>query len=590
MNWEQFRAILWLRWRLTRNQLTRGSGFGAVIAALAGVILVMVALGASVGATLVGALALGKVSAMVLMFVWDGVTFFAILFSFIAVLTELQRSETIDLTRLLHLPISLRQVFVFNYLTSLVSLGTVLCLALMLGLATGLTISRGLRFVLAVPLALTFIFMLTAWIYCLRGWLLSLMVNPRRRRAIIMWITLGVIVIAQSPQLINFAVQKQNRANRQSRQAAQNEAEKNGQKAPAAKMPGESLSQFAAMAQRIHPWVPVLWLPNGARGLAAGEVLPALWGGAGMFALGCWGLSRAYRATLRFYRADDRGKPVKVKAASPATQKPVGNWIATRLPWLADDTAALALMQLRSMTRAPEVRMMLALGLFMAVFLPVAILWRGGNPAKISEVAKPFIGTLVVVMILFSLLQLVCNQFGCDRDGFRSLVLLPTPRERLLFGRNLALLPLASAIAILPLVAMSWFARLSALIAMATALQFVAAFLLFCTIGNIASILMPYRIAAGSLKPSKQSWQTSLTMMAVHLSFPLVIWVVFIPPAIGFGAEQLGWLSAAPVNLLGSLVLVGLFAALYWLTLRPLGRLLQRRETHILTAVTEVME
>jgi len=247
-------------------------------------------------------------------------------------------------------------------------------------------------------------------------------------------------------------------------------------------------------------------------------------------------------------------------------------------------------MQFRSMTRAPEVRMMLALGLFMAVFLPVAILWRGGNPAKFSEVGKPFIGTLVVVMILFSLLPLVCNQFGCDRDGFRSLVLLPTPRERLLFGRNLALLPLASSIAILPLVAMIWFARLSVLIAMATALQFVAAFLLFCTIGNVASILVPYRIAAGSLKPSKRSWQTSLAMMGVHLSFPLVIWVVFIPPAIGFGVERLGWLPAAPVNLLASLVLVGLFAVLYWLTLRPLGRLLQRRETHILNAVTEVME
>ena len=57
MNWEQFRAILWLRWRLTRNQLTRGSGVGAVIAALAGVMLVLLAVGAGVGATLLGALA-----------------------------------------------------------------------------------------------------------------------------------------------------------------------------------------------------------------------------------------------------------------------------------------------------------------------------------------------------------------------------------------------------------------------------------------------------------------------------------------------------------------------------------------------------
>jgi hypothetical protein len=92
MNWEQFRAILWLRWRLTRNQLTRGSGLGAVLAALAGAALVMIALGAGLGATLAGALALRQASATVIMFVWDGVTFFVLSFSLIAVLTELERS------------------------------------------------------------------------------------------------------------------------------------------------------------------------------------------------------------------------------------------------------------------------------------------------------------------------------------------------------------------------------------------------------------------------------------------------------------------------------------------------------------------
>ena len=315
-----------------------------------------------------------------------------------------------------------------------------------------------------------------------------------------------------------------------------------------------------------------------------------MWGGVGMCALGWLGLSRAYRATLRFYRAEESAKPVRPKAAPAGRSKPARNWIETRLPWLPEDTAGLALMQLRSMTRAPEVRMMLALGLFMAIFLPAMLLWRGGKVTTFPEAGKPFMGTVAVVMILFTLLQLVCNQFGCDRDGFRSLVLLPTPRERLLFGRNLALFPLASAIALIPLVAVSWLAKLSALVVMATVLQFVAAFLLFCTIGNLASILVPYRVASGSLKPSKQSWRTQVAIMVVHLLFPMIISVVFIPPAIGFGVERLGWLPAAPVNLLGALVLIGVFAVLYWFTLRPLGRLLQRREPKILSAVTEVME
>jgi hypothetical protein len=36
MNWEQLKTILWLRWRLTRNQWARSGGLGAVIAVLAG--------------------------------------------------------------------------------------------------------------------------------------------------------------------------------------------------------------------------------------------------------------------------------------------------------------------------------------------------------------------------------------------------------------------------------------------------------------------------------------------------------------------------------------------------------------------------
>jgi len=318
-------------------------------------------------------------------------------------------------------------------------------------------------------------------------------------------------------------------------------------------------------------------------------VLPALWGGAGMFVLGWLGLSRAYRATLKFYRADEKAKPIAAKPSLPKNAKPARNWVEGHLPWIPEDTAALTLAQLRSMTRAPEVRMMLAMGLFMSVFLPLVIFWSGGGRLHFSEAGKPFIGTGAVVMVLFTLLQLVCNQFGCDRDGFRGMVLLPTPRDRLLLGKNLALLPLASAVALLPLAAVSILAKLPMLVVVATLLQFAAALLIFCTIGNLSSIVAPFRVAQGSLKPTKQSWQTTLVMLAVHFLFPLAIAPVFIPPALGMVARTLGW-PAEPVSLIAALGLAGACGAVYWFTLRPLGRMLQRRETKILHAVTEVME
>jgi len=592
MNWEQFRAILWLRWRLTRNQLTRGSGFGAVIAAIAGVMFVVLAVGAGLGAFTVGALALGKVPPYGLMFVCDGILFFVIIFSLVAVLVELQRTESVDLTRLLHLPISLKQVFVFNYLASLISLGTVLSMAILFGLMAGLTINRGFYFLLAMPLVAGFVFMLTAWIYCLRGWLVSLMVNPRRRRSIIMWITIGIVLVGQSPQLINLAYQRKARQEREARRAAQQQSgsQTNVVAASATTAKVDKGEYFIAVATRVHPWVPLLWLPNGVRGLAAGDVLPALWGSAGMFALGWLGLSRAYRSTLKFYRADEPVKPGAAKPVSSKPGKPARNWVTARLPWLAEDTAALALAQCRSMTRAPEVRMTLAMGLFMAIFLPVMMFWGLGHRLNLSEAYKPFIATGAVVMILFMLLQLVCNQFGCDRDGFRGLVLLPTSRDRILFGKNLALFPLAMGLALMPLVAVAVLTKLSLLVALATLLQFVAAFLMYCTLGNLASILVPFRIAAGSLKPTKQSWQAILGTLLVFFTFPVVITPVFIPAALGLAADRLGWLPAAPVNFLTALALAAGLAVIYWLTLRPLGRLLQRRETNILRAVTEAAE
>jgi ABC-2 type transport system permease protein len=592
MNWEQFRAILWLRWRLTRNQLTRGSGIGAVIAGLAGVLLVVGALGIGAAAALVGTFAMKTVSPMTMMFVWDGIALAMLFIWLLSVLAELQRSESVDLTRLLHLPVSLKQVFVFNYLVSLVSLGTIVALAGMLGLSAGLTFSQGPLFLLALPLVTAFIFMVTAWIYCLRGWLLSLMINPRRRRAMVMWITLGIILLGQSPQLINLAWQRKSRAEREARHDAQQQTTdaQDGVSRPNPTPAKDRKEYYATVAAQVHPWVPLLWLPNGARGLAAGEILPALWGGAGMFALGWLGLHRAYRATLKYYRGEQRVKPLRVPASPKKALKPARNWVACRPPWVRDDTAALALAQLRSMTRAPEVRMMLAMGLFLAIFMPLMIFWRGGTSRHLPEAAKPFLGTGAVVMVLFALLQLVCNQFGCDRDGFRGLVLLPTPRERLLFGKNLAFAPLAVGIALLPLAAMSVFANLSVLVVLASGMQFAAAFFIVSTIGNLASILIPYRIAAGSLKPSKQSWRIQLLMMLVHFLFPVVIAPVFIPPILGLLAQRWAGLSSALVNFLAALVLVGAFGLVYWVTLSPLGRLLQRRETNILRAVTEVTE
>ena len=54
MNWEQFRAIVWLRWRLSRNQFARGGQLNAILAIVVLVLLVSTAVGLGIGGVALG--------------------------------------------------------------------------------------------------------------------------------------------------------------------------------------------------------------------------------------------------------------------------------------------------------------------------------------------------------------------------------------------------------------------------------------------------------------------------------------------------------------------------------------------------------
>ncbi len=102
----------------------------------------------------------------------------------------------------MHLPVQLGQIFVINYAASHLALSIVVLVPAMIGLAIGLAISRGAAMLLLVPLSLGMVFMITAWTYCLRGWLATLMSNPRRRRAVIMGVTAVFVDSGSGPQYL----------------------------------------------------------------------------------------------------------------------------------------------------------------------------------------------------------------------------------------------------------------------------------------------------------------------------------------------------------------------------------------------------
>ena len=166
MNFEQLKTILWLRWRLTRNQWARGKGIGAVIAAVVALAALVLAGASFLGALLAGIFGFSAAKPVVVMGVWLGLTLAFLFLWMIGLLNEIQRSESIDLQRLLHLPVALGQMFIINYLASHLTLSIVIAGARDDG--TGLWPRRSRaapRCCCWCRSSLGMVFMVTAWTY-----------------------------------------------------------------------------------------------------------------------------------------------------------------------------------------------------------------------------------------------------------------------------------------------------------------------------------------------------------------------------------------------------------------------------------------
>jgi hypothetical protein len=290
---------------------------------------------------------------------------------------------------------------------------------------------------------------------------------------------------------------------------------------------------------------------------------------------------------VRFYQGSARAKRPKQKRQ--VTQAPTRDrFLERRLPGVADDAAALALASFRSLSRASEVKMMLATNFLMMLFFGAMILVRRSSP--VSDATKPFLVTGAVAFTFLGLAQLMFNLFGFDRSGFRALVLLPVPRRQILLGKNLAFLPIALGVGGVLFALIKFALGVSVVVMLATGLQLLAAFLLLSMLGNLASILVPHRVAAGSLKPTKTSTVTTLMLFVSRLLLPLAMLPIFLPPALGVLFSQARWGTAGSTNLIASTLVLAILALLYGLSLNPLGDLLQRREQHILAIVTQEVE
>jgi hypothetical protein len=258
------------------------------------------------------------------------------------------------------------------------------------------------------------------------------------------------------------------------------------------------------------------------------------------------------------------------------------------IPWLRDDTAALALATLRSVLRAPELKMALIMPIVMGAVM-LSLYFKRPRGA-IPESLYGLITAAAVAAAVFSLVPTMSNIFGLDRNGFRTLILLPTERRKVLLAKNLAFFPLLSAVTVCLLVMLKLMLRLPWQSLIAGLLQAPTAFLLFSLLCNLVSILAPYRLAQGTLQAKKPKAIVFLAVFGSFIVLPLILLPVLIPSALQVMAAGLDWPGWIPVNVLATLAVLAGAIWLYNGLLPSQGRLLQKREQTILKEVTEEIE
>ena len=644
VNPQHLRAFLWLRWRLRINQLRRGGIANVVLLSILGGGFVLLALGLFVGLFIAGwhlAPDEQKESSTIVLFVWDGLVVCFLFLWMTGLLADLQRSEPLSLGKFMHLPVSATGVFIMNYLSSLFSLTLLFFVPAMTGLTLGLVVSRGPGMLLVFPLVAAFLLMTTALTYQFQGWLAALMANPRRRRTIVVMLTFAFILIFQLPNMLNllrmsWQEQSQKPASSQEQEAKTNEfnkaeaelqrARSELREAAASKKitPAEFRRQSQELTKReqelnehnrvmaelhdnqlaqkqeegrvvlakaghtaryVNLFLPPGWLPLGAMAAADGKVWPALLGTLGLASIGGVSLWRSYRTTLRLFLGQlqpGQRRPVQLNPVAKVAT-PTDSFLARELPWVSEHAAAIALASFRSIMRAPEAKMMLLSPLFMMIVFGCLLITNRANP---PEAFRPLLATGAMGMILLTMGQMIGNQFGFDRNGFRVFVLCPAPRREIILGKNLALAPLTLGMGLVAavVVQVAYPMRLDYFLAFLP--QMVSMFLLYCLLANCLSILVPVRIAAGTMKAMNPKAIPILLHLAFVLVFPPVLGLTLLPLAIQLLMEALGQTHGVPVALILSLLECSAVVFFYRLALTWEGAFLQSREQKILEAVT----
>ncbi|MBI4863932.1 MAG: hypothetical protein HY815_27285, partial [Candidatus Riflebacteria bacterium] len=156
---------------------------------------------------------------------------------------------------------------------------------------------------------------------------------------------------------------------------------------------------------------------------------------------------------------------------------------------------ALAVKELNITLREPQVRM--GLGFYLAGVW--VLVWAGlsGKSGDETYAVLP----MMALSSVFILGAVLLNSLALEREGLRFLLAAPVTAPVLLIGNNLAHWMLVTVLSTVCLTALAWAFRVSAQLLVGHLYLTQAMLIMLLGLGNLSSVLVPYRLPAKGLHP-----------------------------------------------------------------------------------------
>lgn len=347
---------------------------------------------------------------------------------------------------------------------------------------------------------------------------------------------------------------------------------------------------------------PPLWIAGCVESILAGT-FHVLWLTGAMALIAFISLRRNYRQTLRYYKGetDSRAASTYRLNSTAADPRASGAIEATaksgrqrlllverKFPMVSEETSAIIAMTLKSMTRAPEVKLYLLLPLLVP-FILFGILQSWKLPEIDELKAAIVIGFSACCLFITS--GLLGNVFAYDRAGFRAFVLSPIRRDRILLGRNLATFPILFLQTLLMALAIGLFFGISFDKFLCAVILSASILPPFSLLTNVMAILTPFPLAAGSIQPKQFNLVPIFCSFALSMLMPVMTGIVLLPLGLEWILDRFFKNTAfVPIALLLSVPWLIGFLFLYRWLLPWEGKLLASREKELLRIVTSKIE